>query len=393
MKATSSVTKPATSPAKTSYHSYVIRRFYVHNFRCLENFELPIAGLSSVLLIGDNGSGKSTIRQAISILQGIARGENRVDTHVKAKDFTGGRKDVPIRFEIEVEIHNRVYEYVVAFELHPEHTELRVLQERLTYDGRPIYSREHAQVTLAKDDLGQKAEAKFLIDWHVVALPLVQEKSKTDPLFIFRQWLSRVLILSPIPRIMLGEADKETLQPDDALLDFGDWFSGILSLAPAAYSSIDKYLKQVMPDFQDIRKTVNDRGLRELDVRFSDGKAAVSIPFRDLSDGEKSFMICALVLAANEAYGPLLCFWDEPDNHLALKDVGHFTMALRKAFKKGGQFLATSHNSEAIRSFSAENTLFLYRNSHLEPTVVRRLEEMQIDGNLVDALIRGDVEP
>ena len=104
-------------------------------------------------------------------------------------------------------------------------------------------------------------------------------------------------------------------------------------------------------------------------------------------------MICALVLAANEAYGPLFCFWDEPDNYLSLDEVGHFVLALRKAFQSGGQFIATSHNPEAIRRFSDENTLVLYRKSHLEPTIVRPLSEIQVNGDLVSALIRGDVEP
>lgn len=47
----------------------MIKRLYVHNFRCLENFELPISGLSSVLLVGGNGSGKSTIGRALEVLQ------------------------------------------------------------------------------------------------------------------------------------------------------------------------------------------------------------------------------------------------------------------------------------------------------------------------------------
>jgi hypothetical protein len=68
-------------------------------------------------------------------------------------------------------------------------------------------------------------------------------------------------------------------------------------------------------------------------------------------------------------------------------------LALRKAFQSGGQFIATSHNSEAIRRFSDENTLVLHRNSHLEPTIVRPLSEIQVSGDLVDALVRGDVEP
>jgi len=371
----------------------VIRRFYVHNFRCLENFELPIARQSSVLLIGDNGSGKSTVRESIKILQMIARGENKVDNLVKPKDFAGGRKEVPIRFEIEVELGEKIYEYIVAFELPSGNKELSVTQERLTCEGLPIYSRNRVPKTWLKPYGVQNADPTFAIDWHLVALPLVLEKSPDDPLLIFRQWLSRALVLNPIPDVIYGDADSETLQPSSSLVELGDWFSGILSLVPAAYASMATYLKQVMPDFREIRKIVNDRGERMLEVRFAVEKATVSIPFKDLSDGEKSFIICALVLAANDAYGPLLCFWDEPDKFLALPEVGHFIIALRKCFNQGGQFIATSHNPEAIRRFSPENTLLLHRKSHLEPTIVRRLEDLEINGDLVNALIRGAVEP
>jgi predicted ATPase len=381
----------------------VIRRLYVHNFRCLENFELPVAGLSSVLLIGNNGSGKTTVRLALEILQRIGRGTSRVGDLVNPKDFTRGRTDVPMRFEIEVELKGSTYEYVIALELPDGSKELRVLEEQLAADGKLIYTRAKAQVQLARaitvgvDDLMWGAQ--FNIDWHLVALPIIQEQSHQDPLFIFKQWLARMLILGPIPSLILGDSNQETLQPDVAVTEFGAWFSGLLAQAPSAYAKIDAYLKQVMPDLEDIRNPVIGKDSRSLVVQFSMKrgspvtKESLSISFGDLSDGEKCFMICALVLAANAAYGPLLCFWDEPDNYLAMSEVGHFVLALRKAFQDRGQFIATSHNPEAIRRFSEENTLVLHRKSHFEPTTIRKLSDVQFSGDLVGALIRGDVEP
>jgi predicted ATPase len=367
----------------------VIRRLYVHNFRCLENFELPVSGKSSVLPIGNNGAGKTTVGLALEILQKIARGTNRVGDLIEPKDLARGRTDVPMRFEIEVELDSEIYQFTVAFEFPLGFKELRVLDEKLTVGGKPVYSRELAQVHLARS--GQEKEADFRIDWHLVALPIIQEQSTNDPIFVFKQWLARALILRPIPSLISGDSKDETLQPDIQVTDFGAWFLGLLTYAPSAYSKIDDYLKQVMPDLKDIKNPAVAKDSRSLVVQFSTEQGSVNLPFEDLSDGEKCFMICAVVLAANDAYGPLLCFWDEPDNYLALSEVGHFVLALRKAFQSGGQFIATSHNSEAIQRFSDENTLVLSRKNHLEPTVVRPLSEMQVSGDLVGALVRGDV--
>jgi recombinational DNA repair ATPase RecF len=113
----------------------VIRRLYVNNFRCLVNFELRVAGQPSVLLIGKNGSGKTTVGLALEILQRIARGTNRVDSLVKPKDLYLGRTDAPVRFEIEVELQGKIYEYVIAFELAESSKELRVLEEKLSVSG------------------------------------------------------------------------------------------------------------------------------------------------------------------------------------------------------------------------------------------------------------------
>jgi len=349
----------------------MLQRLYVHNFRCLENFELPIKGMPSALLIGKNGAGKSTIASALEVLQKICRGINRMRdleklNLISSKDFARGRSDVPIRFEIEVLLQDKLYKYVLALDLPEKFRELRVFEEELLVAGDPIYSRKEAQVTL--HTTSQNREAQFRVDWHLVALPVIQEQSETDPLHIFKTWLARMIILAPIPSLMTGDSNGETLEPKRDGSNFGEWVSGLLSRYPAAYTQVDKYLREVMPDIQDFLNELIGKDSKSMIVR------------------------CAVVLAANKFYGPLFCFWDEPDNYLSLSEVGHFVMSLRRSFKNSGQILVTSHNPEAIRKFSNENTFVLDRKSHLEPTLVRPLSEMSVKGDLINALIGGDIE-
>lgn len=371
----------------------MLQRLYIHNFRCLENFDLPVKEMPSSLFIGKNGSGKSTIGIALEVLQKIGRGINRVGQLVQPKDFTRGRPDVPIRFEVDVLLEGKQYHYELALELPDNFKELRVFEEQLNVAGTPIYSRKGAQVTLPKNQ--GNLEAKFLIDWHLVALPVIQEQSNSGPLHNFKTWLARKLILAPIPSLITGDSNGETLEPERDCSNFGDWFSGVLGRYFSAYSQIDSYLREVMPDFKDIQTPLIGKDFKNMIVGFEEKQAKLSVPFQDLSDGEKCFFICAVVLAANKSYGPLFCFWDEPDNYLSLSEVGLFVNKLRRMFNDSGQIFMTSHNPEAIRSFCDENTLVLLRKSHLEPTVARPLEDITAEGvfhgDLVEALIRGDI--
>ena len=368
----------------------MIQRLYVHNYRCLENFELNLKEFQSALLIGKNGSGKSTISYVLELFQSIGRGVNRVKELVQSKDFSRGRSDVPMRFEIELLLGENLYKYVLAFDLPDKFKELRVLEEQLIVSEKPVYLRKESQVTVYKGS--ENHDAQFSVDWHLVALPVIQEKSETDPLRIFRTWLANMIILAPIPGFMTGKSRGETLQAKRDGSNFGEWFSGLLSLYPAAYTELDKYLREVISDIKDIQNKVIGEDAKSMVVQFEANHATLKLDFKDLADGEKCFFLCSVVLAANKFYGPLFCFWDEPDNYLSLSEVGHFIIALRRSFKDSGQILITSHNEEAIRKFSNDNIFALDRKSHLEPTLIRLLSDIPFNGNVAESLIRGEIE-
>jgi AAA15 family ATPase/GTPase len=366
----------------------MLQRLYVHNFRCLENFEFSLKDKPSALLVGQNGTGKSTIAKSLELFQSIGRGVNRVGDLIQPKDFAPNQSSAPMRFEIEVLLEKKLYKYVLALELPETFKELRIFEEQLSVSGEPVYSRQEAKVTL--DSRSRSAE--FRVDWHLIALPVIQEQSSNDPLRMIKNWLSQMIILAPIPSIITGDSYGETLEIKRDGSNFSAWFSGLLSRYPAAYKEIDSYLQLVMPDINDIQNEVVGKDAKNMIVGFQKNNQHITIDFKDLSDGEKCFFLCAVVLASNKYYDSLFCFWDEPDNYLSLSEIGDFVMVLRRSFKHSGQLLATSHNGEAIRKFSNENIFLLDRKSHLEPTLIRSLSDMEINGDLIDNLVLGDLE-
>jgi predicted ATPase len=224
-----------------------------------------------------------------------------------------------------------------------------------------------------------------------VALPIIQKQSEKDPVHVFQSWLARIIILSPIPSKMKGDSAGSTLQPERDVSNFSEWFTGLLLRYPAAYSNIDKYIREIMPDFDSIENELFAKDARNISIKFKKDRAYFSIDFDMLSDGEKCFFLCAIFLAANKYYEPIFCFWDEPDNYLSLSEIDYFIRELRRSFKNSGQLLVTAHNAQAIERFSDENSFLLYRNSHLEPTLIKLLDDTTKPNDLITALICGDM--
>lgn len=363
----------------------MIERIYVHNFRCLENFTFDLAGCSSALVIGGNGSGKSSLLECLQLFQRICRGSHRVGSLICAGDFTRHRTDLPMRFEVELTLSGKRYNYSVSFEWPPGFREARILDESLVVEGQSIFERHGSQTQLA----GGPA---FGIDWQIVALPVINERPGERAIQDLKAFFATMMLLAPIPANISGvsEAPSTELQRDGA--NFASCLRSLLERKPAAYSVFDSYVKAVIPDFSAVENLARGESGTQLIVQFEqpNPRRTLAVEFKALSDGEKCFFLSAYILASNTIGSPVFCLWDEPDNHLSLSEVGHFITSLRKMSNQGGQFLATTHHPETIRKFSDDTTFVLTRKSHLDPTIVRPLTD-SYHGDLIDALIRDEV--
>lgn len=326
-----------------------------------------------MLLVGGNGSGKSSVARILECLQWIGRGETQLKELFKVTDCAWLRRQVPIVIEIEGALEGKFYHYRLSVEFPENFRNFRVAEERLSIDGTDVFSRTLGQVVQPR----QSGDVQFTHDWHHVALPTLTPRLETDPGRKFLNWLSNFVILAPVPEQMTGESTLPELAPLRSGSNVGDWFSALTSRWGKAWSIIQAFLTEINPSLSELENTPVGGRSSQLQFQFQDDSRRIRLPFSSLSDGEKCLFLGAVLLASMQTYGPILCFWDEPDNHLTLGEVGNFIMALRRAAKlcEGNQVILTSHHPETMRHFSDENILFFKRASSLEPTRVRSVAE------------------
>ncbi len=189
-----------------------------------------------------------------------------------------------MRFELEVDLDGVNYSYHVVFELPDRFRELRVAEERLLLNGEEVVARELAQTVLKRSD------TKFNLDWHLVALPIIQQAPGRDPIHAFRKWLANTLILRPVPSSLRGASELGSLFPEAEVSNFGEWFTGLVGSEPAAYVAIDRHLKEVLPDFHSLKNCEIGEETRSVQVRFSSAQGQSDFLIEELSDGEKCFL-------------------------------------------------------------------------------------------------------
>ena len=97
----------------------------------------------------------------------------------------------------------------------------------------------------------------------------------------------------------------------------------------------------------------------------------------------------AVALTADKTRVPIFCFCDEPDNYPSIPEFGHFLGKFEYSIQLGGQFHSTFQSDEGIKQFCDEETSSLKWRANLESMVVHTLIDMQVEGDLIDALFEG----
>ncbi len=324
----------------------MLKRIYIDNFRCLVNFELTFDALH--LFLGPNGSGKTSVFDALSKIQSFANGDGKVDQLFPATERTRWQESRLQQFELELEGNGGTFKYELAIDHDPEGLRSRVKHERLGFNGQPLLRVELGEVQLFRDNHSQGPTYTF--DWTQSLLPTILPRPYNTQLTWFKERMQRFVIVQISPVLMADESSGEEARPSRRMENFVSWYR-YLSADQGKIFELTRVLKEILDGFENFRfKKAGEHSqiLKLIFTRQPNGDGHVEYRLGELSDGQRMIIALYALLTCTQSENYTLCV-DEPENYLALPEIQPWlTQLYDLCCQRKLQALLISHHPELI---------------------------------------------
>lgn len=347
------------------YNSAMLKRIYIDNFRCFVNFEYKPE--QKQLLLGANGSGKSSLLDAIRAVQGFVR--EGLASEFSRVAFQNGKTrwlNAPKGiFEIEALLEGK--QYIYRLEINADgHLIDRVLGESLKVDGKSVLENSEGQVTLYPSDTGDRLVG---LGSDTASSMLGALRSFGPETRAFVDWLSNDVIclkINPYAMENIGQSSGRP-HPSFDMKDIADWYmrqtgndiEGVFKLRASLQNALDGFTSLNFKELQP--------GSGNLTISFSQPTNNLSFRLTELSEGQRCLIALYMILHFLIAKGKTV-FLDEPDNFISLREIQPWLLAAEQAVEDNkGQLILISHHPEILNQWAQESGLRFFReeNGHV----------------------------
>lgn len=352
----------------------MIEHFYAHNFRCLVNFHLGLDEAN--VLLGPNGSGKTSVFDALKCLQDLLVRGFKVNDLIASKDLATTSTEEKLRLGVVIHAAEDRYEYALVVEHDRDRNRTRISEEAVRHNGHFVYRFEDGRAQLYRDDYSE-----------MPTLPLGGEQSGIPflggddyrLLARFRRTIADCTIVSPCPPLYAAETKSEDEYLLGSMRNFAGWYRHAAQENMGALGDLFAELRDVLPGFHSINLAESGENSRSLKANFRDESGKdTRYGFEQLSDGQRALI--ALYSLVTLSDGTRSLFIDEPDNYLALREVQPWLVkATESCGSSLSQLVVVSHHPVTIDYMAGANGKWFHREPD-GPTQVSDEPDSLTDG-------------
>lgn len=358
----------------------MLKRVFVDNFKCLVNFNLCLHELS--LLLGPNGTGKTTIFEVIGRLRGFLSGKDRVNEAFPSSLLTKWELRPIQTFECEVEGPAGLFLYKLVIEHNKTQKKVRVANEMLSLNGKPLFDFKQGIIQLYRDD--NSVGPGYSFNWTQSGLASIMPSKDNTSLTWFLEQLQRYVLVSLRPYHMTCDTSSEEEMLSAGGENFASWYRHLLQEYGDFRSNLLSRMQEIFPGFNYLRLARAGSENRILEIGFSSDRdeKATYYRFNEISDGQRVLVVLYTMLFVSQEAGYTL-FLDEPENYVALSELQPWLMELRDACGASlAQAILISHHPEMIDYLGVDNGIWLEREPNSPARIVDTPE--MVDARIVD---------
>lgn len=335
----------------------MLTRLYIGNFRCFESFKFEPG--RKQLLIGSNGSGKSTVLEVIQRLQEFVKGGTNPFTYESRTRWTP--ENSLQTFELEAVIEDSAYVYHVEIEHNLKTFGRNVKFERIIINNLSVCFESSNGLIRSRND----GEAEHLIEAEISTTSNLHHVSHINShVRQFLDWMQNLCVFKPdVYGESMGDVvDNPSKYLDSEFENFADWYSYYHDEDLGAITEIRNSLREVLYGFRQLRFSNEGdefKRTRRLVADFEYAKAPFLLS--ELSDGQRYLIGLYSTLHLLIAKGKTV-FFDEPDNFVSIREIQPWIQSAEDAVEKNkGQLILVSHHPEILNYWARDYGLYFER--------------------------------
>lgn len=339
----------------------MINEIYIDNFRCLTNFRIKPGDFQ--LWLGDNGSGKTSVLDALRGIQRLLRGEH-VEDIFNEKNLTTWDTRMEQVFGVSLRIDDKTYEYKLIIEYSRQENKVRIKHEELKWDDSIffLFDGQDAHLYRINRNTGHVEKGtSFSADWSRSVIATLAHRDDNWPLLRFRQEVDGWLLINPVPVVVKHLAESEARKLSKHAENFAQWYRHVLQENPGIGYKAKEHLADVLPGFEQL--SLKELGnSRTLTATFRINDRERDFDFINLSDGQRQLLILYTVLEALRAGIFSTVLIDEPDNFVSLREIQPWIENLNEICdEEDKQTIIISHHPEIINKMARGEELWFSR--------------------------------